>query len=107
MIYKIASIGLFSVVMATSGLAQQTRTDSSTAAHQPDIRMAPDTDNTTARNPPAETTVDPGATGSTANGDSGMPNSNGDSQGCNGAATNSSGIQKGQPASNAPGANCQ
>lgn len=107
MALRILSICALSFALVTPVMAQQTQTDSN-AQHQPEIKMTPNTDATKLKSPPAAaTTVDPGITGSTANGDSGMPNANGNAQGCNGSASNLPDAKRYQATSNAPGANCQ
>jgi hypothetical protein len=104
---KLITISVFALGVATSVMAQQSSGNSMLTQSAKPAPSAAGHKNTTIQNGMTTTTVDPGTTGSTANGDSGMPNSNGTSQGCSGSASNSVGTRPGQPASDAPGANCQ
>jgi len=104
---KILTLSVLALGMATSAMAQQSGGNGTMMLHASPAPSASGHKNTTIQNGTTTTTVDPDATGSTANGDSGMPNSNGDSQGCSGSTSNSAGTKPGQPATNAPGANCQ
>lgn len=102
---KILAVSALALGMGTAAMAQQTSGSTSTQGGTPAPNAAGHQD-TTIHNGTTTTNVDPGATGSTANGDSGMPNSNGNAQGCSGSASNST-TKPGQPVGNAPGANCQ
>ena len=106
MLFKILGIGALSLGLATSVLAQQTGSGNAMQPN-PNPSLGSTNSNTTSKNRAVTTTVDPGTTGSTANGDSGMPNANGNSQGCNGSATNAPNARNGEATGNAPGANCQ
>jgi hypothetical protein len=106
MLIKTLVLSFLILCMATSVMAHQSGGNGKMTQGGAIAPSADGYKDTTILNGTTTTTVDPGTTGSTTDGDSGMPNSNGDSQGCSGSASNSSGTKPGQPASNAPGADC-